>query len=374
MTIQLSLKSVDKFYGPIGKGVHAVKDITMAVSKGDIIALLGSSGCGKTSTLRMIAGFEAVSRGVIELAGKQVQTLPPVRRNVAMAFEGYSLYPTVTVRDNIAFALKASRLAEAEVARRVGHVAEMLEITDILDRFPFSISGGQQQRASLARALVRDADLHLLDEPMGQLEPQLRTLLRGRIKHYIKERGLTAILVTHDQTEANALADRIAVMEGGVLQQYASPAEIKERPANLFTGTFVGEPPMNVFAATASVSGGMLTFDLTGGLDLRYAESAFDPRVRKMVLDRKQVMIGVRPYAVHRAEQGAAARVVANQWLGDQSHIAASFAGKTIVLVEHDRAHLTEGEPIKVEIKPQDLHIFDPASGLALSHGNELAA
>lgn len=374
MTIQLSLKSVDKFYGPVGKGVHAVKDITMAVPKGDIIALLGSSGCGKTSTLRMIAGFEAVSRGTIELAGKQVQTLPPVRRNVAMAFEGYSLYPTVTVRDNIAFALKASRLAEAEVARRVGHVADMLEITDILDRFPFSISGGQQQRASLARALVRDADLHLLDEPMGQLEPQLRTLLRGRIKHYIKERGLTAILVTHDQTEANALADRIAVMEGGVLQQYGSPAEIKERPANLFTGTFVGEPPMNVFAATASVSGGTLTFDLTGGLDLRYAESAFDPRVRKMVLDRKQVMIGVRPYAVHRAEQGAAARVVANQWLGDQSHIAASFAGKTIVLVEHDRAHLTEGEPIKVEIKPQDLHIFDPTSGLALSHGNELAA
>lgn len=374
MTIQLSLKSVDKFYGPVGKGVHAVKDITMAVPKGDIIALLGSSGCGKTSTLRMVAGFEAVSRGTIELAGKQVQTVPPVRRNVAMAFEGYSLYPTVTVRDNIAFALKASRLAEAEVARRVGHVADMLEITDILDRFPFSISGGQQQRASLARALVRDADLHLLDEPMGQLEPQLRTLLRGRIKHYIKERGLTAILVTHDQTEANALADRIAVMEGGVLQQYGSPAEIKERPANLFTGTFVGEPPMNVFAATASVSGGTLTFDLTGGLDLRYAESAFDPRVRKMVLDRKQVMIGVRPYAVHRAEQGAAARVVANQWLGDQSHIAASFAGKTIVLVEHDRAHLTEGEPIKVEIKPQDLHIFDPTSGLALSHGNELAA
>ena len=374
MTIQLSLKSVDKFYGPVGKGVHAVKDITMGVPKGDIIALLGSSGCGKTSTLRMIAGFEAVSRGTIELAGKQVQTLPPVRRNVAMAFEGYSLYPTVTVRDNIAFALKASRLAEAEVARRVGHVADMLEITDILDRFPFSISGGQQQRASLARALVRDADLHLLDEPMGQLEPQLRTLLRGRIKHYIKERGLTAILVTHDQTEANALADRIAVMEGGVLQQYASPAEIKERPANLFTGTFVGEPPMNVFAATASLSGGTLTFDLTGGLDLRYAESAFDPRVRKMVLDRKQVMIGVRPYAVHRSESGAAARVVANQWLGDQSHIAASFAGKTIVLVEHDRAHLTEGEPIKVEIKPQDLHIFDPTSGLALSHGNELAA
>ena len=374
MTVQLSLKSVDKFYGPIGQGVHAVKAISMDVPKGDIIALLGSSGCGKTSTLRMIAGFESVSRGTIELAGKQVQTLPPVRRNVAMAFEGYSLYPTVTVRDNIAFALKASRLAESEVARRVAHVTEMLEITDILDRFPSSISGGQQQRASLARALVRDADLHLLDEPMGQLEPQLRTLLRGRIKHYVKERGLTAILVTHDQTEANALADRIAVMEGGVLQQYGTPAEIKERPANLFTGTFVGEPPMNVFPAAVSVSAGTLTFDLTGGLDLRYDEAAFDPRVRKLLLDRKQVVIGVRPYAVHRVEQGAAARVVANQWLGDQSHIAASFAGKTIVLVEHDRAALSEGEPIRVEIRPQDLHVFDPQSGLALSHGNELAA
>jgi multiple sugar transport system ATP-binding protein len=374
MSLQLSLKSVDKFYGPVGKGVHAVKAITMDVPRGDIIALLGSSGCGKTSTLRMIAGFETVSRGTIELAGKQVQTLPPVRRNVAMAFEGYSLYPTVTVRENIAFALKASRLAEAEVARRVAHVTEMLEITDILDRFPSSISGGQQQRASLARALVRDADLHLLDEPMGQLEPQLRTLLRGRIKHYVKERGLTAILVTHDQTEANALADRIAVMEGGVLQQYGSPAEIKERPANLFTGTFVGEPPMNVFPASVSVASGRLTFDLTGGLDLRYDEGAFDPRVRKMLLDRKQVVIGVRPYAVHRVDQGAAARVVANQWLGDQSHIAASFAGKTIVLVEHDRAVLSEGEPIRVEIRPQDLHVFDPQSGLALSHGNELAA
>lgn len=372
--MQLQLDAVDKFYGPVGLGLHAVKTISMDVSKGDIIALLGSSGCGKTSTLRMIAGFEAVSRGKIRLAGREVQMLPPVKRNVAMAFEGYSLYPTVTVRDNIAFALKALRLPTAEVSKRVNHVSEMLEITDMLDKYPSSISGGQQQRASLARALVRDADLHLLDEPMGQLEPQLRTLLRGRIKHYIKERGLTAILVTHDQTEANALADRIAVMEGGVLQQFASPSEIKDRPANLFTGTFVGEPPMNVFPATVSVTGGALHFDLQGGLDLHYAETAFAPEVRAQMLARRDVVIGVRPYAVHRAAQGARARVVANQWLGDQSHIAASFAGKTIVLVEHDRAPLREGEDIAVEIRPDDLHVFDADTGRALSHGQELAA
>ena len=208
-TPALTLANVDKFYGPIDQGVHAVRNISMAVEKGDIIALLGSSGCGKTSMLRMVAGFETVSRGSISINGREVHTLPPVKRNVAMAFEGYSLYPTVTVRDNIAFALKSSNMPATEVARKVADIAAMLEISNILDRYPSSISGGQQQRASLARALIRDADLHLLDEPMGQLEPQLRTLLRGRIKSYIRERGLSSILVTHDQTEANALADRL---------------------------------------------------------------------------------------------------------------------------------------------------------------------
>lgn len=369
----LQLEGIDKFYGPLDLGVHAVKNINMTVQKGEIIALLGSSGCGKTSTLRMIAGFEAVSRGKILLAGREVQTLPPVRRNVAMAFEGYSLYPTVSVRDNIAFALKAARLPDAEVASRVKAVSEMLEITDLLDRFPSSISGGQQQRASLARALVREADLHLLDEPMGQLEPQLRTLLRGRIKHYIKERGLTAILVTHDQTEANALADKIAVMEGGELQQYASPAQIKDRPANLFTGTFVGEPPMNVFPARLSLSEGKVLIDLNEGLTLRYDEAAFPPPLRALILSKGDVVIGVRPYAVHRSQEGAQAQVIANQWLGDQSHIAASFAGASIVLVEHDRAALAEGDAICVKIAPADLHVFDAKTGQALSHGQELA-
>ncbi len=372
MTVQLRLNAVDKFYGPIDKGVHAVQNVSMDVMKGEIIALLGSSGCGKTSTLRMIAGFEEASRGTIELAGREVQNLPPVRRNVAMAFEGYSLYPTVTVGENIAFALKAAKLPDAEVTARVKEVTEMLEITDILDRFPTSVSGGQQQRASLARALIRDADLHLLDEPMGQLEPQLRTLLRGRIKHFVKERGLTAILVTHDQTEANALADRIAVMEGGVLQQYATPEEIKKAPANLFTGTFVGEPPMNVFPAKAREVGSELLLDLEQGLSLTYAADAFSPEVRAALLSRSEVMLGVRPYAVHRSDNGAGAQVMANQWLGDQSHIAASFAGGTIVLVEHDRANVAVGEAINVRLEPEDLHVFDHVTGSAISHGVEM--
>ncbi|MFN8829824.1 MAG: ABC transporter ATP-binding protein [Labrys sp. (in: a-proteobacteria)] len=371
-SVQLRLNAVDKFYGPIVGGVHAVRAFSMDVVKGEIIALLGSSGCGKTSTLRMIAGFEQVSRGSIDLAGRSIHLLAPAKRNVAMAFEGYSLYPTVTVRENIAFALKSLRLPQADVDRRVGHVAEMLEITGILDRYPSSISGGQQQRASLARALVRDADLHLLDEPMGQLEPQLRTLLRGRIKHYIKERNLTAILVTHDQTEANALADRIAVMEGGVLQQYGSPAAIKEQPANLFTGTFVGEPPMNVFPASVSTDASTVRFALDDGLELTYPSDEFTPAVRDLLVSRRSVVIGVRPYAVHRADSGAPARVVVSQWLGDQTHIAARFAGRSIVLVEHDRTVLADGEAIAISIRSGDLHVFDPETGRALSHGKTL--
>ncbi|MEM7695872.1 MAG: ABC transporter ATP-binding protein [Pseudomonadota bacterium] len=368
----LTLNAVDKFYGPIDRGVHAVKTLSMTVEKGEIIALLGSSGCGKTSTLRMIAGFEAVSRGTIAIEGRPVHTLAPAKRNVAMAFEGYSLYPTVTVRDNIAFALKRSGKPATEVAALVDEVAKMLEISDILGRYPTSISGGQQQRASLARALIREADLYLLDEPMGQLEPQLRSLLRGRIKFYIKEHGLTAILVTHDQTEANALADRIAVMEAGELQQFASPETIKAAPANLFTGTFVGEPPMNVFDAKATATDNTLTFTLADGAALTFDTAAFSGPLLERIASIGTLTLGVRPYAVRRQESGVGARVVANQWLGDQSHIATEFAGGALVLVEHDRADLSEGDTIAVHVDPADLHIFDPDTGAAIAHGPEL--
>ena len=370
----LSLEGVSKVYNPgSAQAVQAVIDLDMQVTAGEIVALLGSSGCGKTSTLRMIAGFEEVSDGTIRLKGREIHRLSPARRNVAMAFEGYSLYPPLTVRDNIAFALKSARLSRDEIARRVAEVAHLLEIEDILGRYPSSISGGQQQRASLGRALVRDAHLHLLDEPMGQLEPQLRALLRGRIKHYIKERGMTAILVTHDQTEANALADRIVVMEGGVLQQFATPATLKDRPANLFTGTFIGEPPMNVFLAEVGAENGSLRLRLGDDAELTYAATAFEEAVRSRLLERGRIAIGVRPHAVRLVEQGVPAHVAANQWLGDQSHIAAEFAGGLLVAVEHRRAPVRPGERIGVTFAPEDLHFFDAESGAAVSHGGRPA-
>lgn len=370
---QLQINHVDKIYGSGAAAVHAVRQLDMQIGSGEIVALLGSSGCGKTSTLRMIAGFEAVSNGTIAINNRPIHELPPVKRNVAMAFEGYSLYPPLTVRENMAFALKASDFSKHDVNAKVSDIARLLEIEDILDRYPVSISGGQQQRASLGRALIRDADLHLLDEPMGQLEPQLRAVLRGRIKHLIKQRGLTAILVTHDQTEANALADRIAVMEDGQLLQFDTPQQIKQQPANLFSGTFIGEPPMNVLQASVEILPDTLRFKLTDGATLDYPHNHFSPALLERLQRTPALTLGVRPYAIKRSRNGPAASVVTNQWLGDQTHVSAAFAGTSLVLVEHDRTHLSQGDTFGISIAAQDLHMFDADSGAAIAHGGDLA-
>ena len=369
----LSIKSVDKIYEGRGKGpVHAVKNLDMEVQRGEIVALLGSSGCGKTSTLRMIAGFEEVTRGDIVLEGRRVNQMPPARRKVAMAFEGYSLYPPLTVRDNIAFALKSARTSAKDAQKSVADVAQILEIEGILDRYPSTISGGEQQRASLARALVRQADLYLLDEPMGQLEPRLRAVLRGRLKSLLVDRRMTAIFVTHDQTEANALADRVAVMEGGVLQQFASQKDLRERPANLFVATFVGEPPMNVFESKV-VNSDRVRFAIDDGPTFDFADSDIPQSVRAAIGGREKVVIGVRPHAVRLGAGSDDARIVSNQWLGDQSHLAMEVAGKLMVAVSHAPIPAKIGERLRFGVSASDLHVFDASTSAALSHGLEAA-
>jgi multiple sugar transport system ATP-binding protein len=375
MSSELVLEHVDKVYRPRGKApVAAVKDLNLDIRPGEIVALLGSSGCGKTSTLRMIAGFEDVSGGSIRLDGAPIHELPPARRGVAMAFEAYSLYPPLTIRENIAFALKSARLSTAETTRRVDEIAALLEISDILDKYPSFVSGGQQQRAGLGRALVRDAKLCLLDEPMGQLEPQLRAMLRGRIKHFLREHASTTILVTHDQTEANALADRIAVMEGGELQQYATPAELKERPANLFVGAFIGEPPMNLLAAQTSFAGGALRFALDeGGAVLAFPEAEIATPVRDRLRVSRRITVGVRPHALRIGDGPVKARVSSCQWLGDQTHVAAELGAMTVVSVSHERLRARPGEDIALAIQPGDLHLFDSESGRAIAHGGQIA-
>ena len=375
MAGELVIEHLDKVYRSRGKQpVVAVKDLNLDIRRGEIVALLGSSGCGKTSTLRMIAGFEEVSGGAIRLDGTPIHDLPPARRGVAMAFEAYSLYPPLTIRENIAFALKSARLPASEVRKRVDEIAELLEISDILENYPSFVSGGQQQRAGLGRALVRNAKLCLLDEPMGQLEPQLRAILRGRLKHYLRTHANTTILVTHDQTEANALADRIAVMEGGELLQYATPAELKERPANLFVGAFIGEPPMNLVSARIASEGDMLRFTLDQGRAvLAFSQSEIAAPIRDQLLKLGAVTIGIRPHALRIGEGPIKARVSSCQWLGDQTHVAAELGAMTLVSVSHEHLRAPIGQEIALSIRAGDLHLFDSASGRAIAHGGRSA-
>jgi multiple sugar transport system ATP-binding protein len=357
--VSLLLGHVSKTYGGRHASVRAVNDLSLDIPSGDLVALLGSSGCGKTSTLRMVAGFERVSEGTITLAGKRIDPLPPSRRGVAMAFEGYALYPPLTVAQNIGFGLPRGPAAQ----RRVAEVAELLQIGPILDRRPAGLSGGQQQRASLARALARDADLHLLDEPMGQLEPQLRAVLRGRVKALCKERGITAVLVTHDQTEANAMADRIAVMEAGILQQYGTPGELRDRPANLFVGTFLGEPPMNILSA--AVERGALRLKDDPALTVAVPGLDLPPGT--------EVVLGVRPHRLQVGRGEWRASVASNHWLGDQAHVALEMAGRVLVAVSNERVAATVGTEVPILVEPGDIHLFSAEDGRALAHGGEPA-
>lgn len=376
----LSLDEVTKVYRRRGQPpVRAVEAVSMAIGDGEIVALLGSSGCGKTSTLRMIAGFESVTEGAIRVGERAVQRLRPAERGVAMAFEGYALYPPLRIADNIGFGLLRERRPRAEIDRQVRAIAEMLEIEGILERYPPTVSGGQQQRVSLARALVRKASVYLLDEPMSQLEPQLRAILRARIKDYLIERRMTTVFVTHDQTEAVALADRVAVMEQGLLQQLGTPADLKDRPANLFVASFIGEPPMNLFPARLfrDAQGIGVAVQQEGGgeafrLHLPPAAAGAE-RLERELRDGRAVHLGLRPHRIRVGSEGAeAARLqgslVSNQWLGDQSHLGVTVGGHLLFVVTDRSLDLRLDSAVTLRLPAECLHLFDSESGRALVH------
>ena len=376
----LTLDKISKIYQLRGRtALVAVDRVSMAVNDGEIVGLLGSSGCGKTSTLRMIAGFESVDDGEIRIGETVINALPPARRGVAMAFEGYALYPPLKVRDNIGFALLRGKQPPAEIAAKINEVAELLDITGVLENYPGTISAGQQQRVSLARALIRNADLHLLDEPMSQLEPQLRAVLRARIKEWLIQRQLTTVFVTHDQTEAIALADRIAVMEEGVLQQFATPAELKDRPANLFVAGFIGEPPMNLFPVAARREGDRWTIEaLNDAGDIAFSVSIAPASQKKAISDElvegRALQLGVRPHRIRLGDGAGALRgtVTSNQWLGDQTHLGLDVGGCGMTMVAHAVVAAPVGTEVEITIPLDAVHLFDTESGKALFHGSEL--
>lgn len=362
------LESVYKNYGT---KEDAVKDASFTCNDGEFMVLLGPSGCGKTTTLRMITGLESISSGKIYIGDRVVNNLSPQERNVAMAFETYALYSPLTVFENIAFPLQVMKLPKNEISRRVLQVAESLSISDILDNLPDDLAGGQKQRISLARALVRDPTVFLMDEPLSHVDADVRHRARAEIKHLQAVSGKTVIYVTHDQIEAVALADRVIVMDLGVIQQIATSTELYYKPANLFVAGFIGEPPINIFESKLTFSGGMLNLTLTGDKEsiLSLDAANLGPQALSALTpyqDRK-IIVGIRPQRLvlgppARMDDGGVLHgiLLVHEFLGKEGIAQISVNSHTLECVTDPEIPFQSGDAISVKASFEDIHFFDP--------------
>lgn len=364
---KVEIVDVYKTYGGV---VEAVKNISFTCNDGEFLVLLGPSGCGKTTTLRMITGLETITKGVIKIDGKVINNLSPRDRNVAMAFETYALYPPLTVYENIAFPLQVMKLSKSEIHKRVESVADALSITDILDSYPHSLAGGQKQRVSLARALVRDPTVFLMDEPLSHVDADVRYRARTEIKHMQAVSNATVIYVTHDQVEAVALADSVVVMDLGVIQQIGSPDDLYNYPANLFVAGFIGEPPMNTFNSTIEFADGDLLVRWRGdkGLVLRYpllklpqnAVNALQP------YKGKEVVVGIRPQRLGILPNDDDApygrldgKLIVHEYLGNEGIAQISVNNEIYECVTEPDIPFSVNENVKLAFNFRDLHFFD---------------
>ena len=282
---EIVLEQVNKNYPD---GHTAVKDLSITIADGEFLILVGPSGCGKTTTLNMIAGLEDISSGELRIDGERMNEKAPKDRDIAMVFQSYALYPHMTVRQNIAFPLTLAKMKKADIAQKVEETAKILDLTNLLDRKPSQLSGGQRQRVAMGRAIVRHPKAFLVDEPLSNLDAKLRVQMRGEIARLQKRLGTTTVYVTHDQTEAMTLGDRVVVMHGGIAQQIGTPEELYERPANLFVAGFIGSPAMNFFPAALTPI----------GVTLPFGEVTLTPEVREVIEQHPKpdnIIVGVRP-------------------------------------------------------------------------------
>ncbi|MFC8143065.1 ABC transporter ATP-binding protein [Streptomyces paradoxus] len=355
----LQLRELRKTYRSRGRpSVDAVRGIDLNLRSGELLGLLGPSGCGKSTTLRMIAGLESVTGGDILVGGASVVERPAQQRNIGVAFENYALYPPLSVAENLAFGLKARRrAARGDVERKVKEIAERVGLTDLLDARPAGLSSGQKQRVSLARALIREPDVLLLDEPLSHLDAAQRDTTRRELKRIQKDLGHTTILVTHDQEEALSLADRIAVMKDGVIQQLGTPYEIYDSPANVFVADFVGEPAITLLPGISGGDG--------------HARLSDSVRIALPVpVDRgREVVVGIRPEDVRlTAEGGLPARVVAHEPLLESGLATLALDGveRHLVVLTDPEVRLAHDDRVRFAADLQHTHVFDAETGEAL--------
>jgi multiple sugar transport system ATP-binding protein len=388
----IEMKNIVKQYGD---GFPAVNDVSLDIDDGELMILVGPSGCGKSTLLRMIVGLEDITSGDMVIAGKRVNDLAPRDRNLSMVFQNYALYPHMTVYENIAFPLRLSKTPDEEVKRRVQDAADVLELNEHLQRKPANLSGGQRQRVAMGRAIVRQAEAFLFDEPLSNLDAKLRGQMRTEISRLQRRLAITTVYVTHDQTEAMTLGDRVCVLRKGKIQQVASPRELYEQPVNLFVAGFIGSPPMNFLPAT-----------LEGNkLKMPFGEIELDEKRAKAVAGRDLLLVGIRPeyfddaslVEENKKPLGSTfrARVDVTEWLGDSQYAYIPYEApeqitaqlrdlsreldseelRTQAVVSIDStSRIREGREAEFWLDARKVHVFDPATGENLTRDAEAGA
>jgi multiple sugar transport system ATP-binding protein len=354
---RIALEHVDKTYP---NGYVAARDLSLEATDGELLVLVGPSGSGKSTVLRLMAGLERVSDGVIRIGDRDVTDLPPQQRDIAMVFQNYALYPHMTVRENLAFGLNIRKQPRALIDERVGAVATSLGLEALLDRKPAQLSGGQRQRVALGRAIVREPLAFLFDEPLSNLDAQLRVETRVELSRLHRKLGATMVYVTHDQSEALTLGDRIAVLKEGVLQQIATPMELYDHPANKFVASFIGSPGMNFFKGSLTRDGGACVFR---GAD-------FVIRVPCEPTSGGSVYLGVRPQHLEIAGNSATGEgtlkgeVGVVEPMGNEQIVYVTLpSGERAVAVAPVQPRIIAGEKVTIRVRPEGLHIFDADSG-----------
>ena len=360
---EVVLKGIEKVYD---NGFHAVHDLNLDVADGEFLVLVGPSGCGKSTALRMVAGLEDISAGELMIGDRRVNDAPPQDRDIAMVFQSYALYPHMSVRDNIAYGLKLRKMPKDEMNRRIEKAATMLELTPLLDRKPAQLSGGQRQRVAMGRAIVREPQVFLMDEPLSNLDAKLRVQMRAEISAVVRSLNVTTLYVTHDQTEAMTMGDRVAVLKDGILQQVGTPTDLYNTPANVFVAGFIGSPAMNLIEAPL----------VEGGVQMpRYVEPLEREVMAKAAAQGlKTVTLGFRPEDLRTTEDGSGApvEVVLVEVLGADAYVYGQIdlleRGKQEVIVRTDgRKPPAKGDTIHVRVAENHAHVFSTADGLALN-------
>ena len=372
---RVAMENVTKIFpGPKGARIQAVANLNLNVAGGELLALVGPSGCGKSTTLRLIAGLEEMTEGTVSIDGRVVNQLAPKDRDIAMVFQNHALYPHMTAYENMAFGLKARKYSRNEIEERVAGTAEILGLKDCLDRKPEALSGGQRQRVAVGRAMVRKPSVFLFDEPLSNLDVQLRAQMRREISRLHARLGATMIYVTHDQIEAMSLGDRIAVMREGVIQQVAEPMTIYRRPANLFVAGFIGSPPMNLFRGTLTQKVNGIFFqedtDSGTGFTVRLAD---DMTARFAGWSGKKIVLGLRPEDISdkpadpAAGRNVEAAMESIEPTGPETHIYVTTGAHAFVIRASADAHATAGGRITLAFDMCRAHFFDPGTEMRLN-------